>query len=134
MRSLMIFALMVGALVSVALGASKVTTNKFRLEGERLVVTSQINAAATATVLGLDSDDSSSKHAMVHRWIVNGQEVDVLVRVQHARGSLHIDLVADKSIAALVTTVSNLSLTAIGHPSPSKDKIDAQAMVAAGGS
>jgi len=87
-------------------------------------------------VAGAATNGNPNKLALVHAWTVNGQEVDVLVRVQFANGQCWIDLVSDASVASLTGTVAALDLdeAAVGHPAPAKDATDASAMVAAGGS
>lgn len=101
----------------------------------RLQVSVSGAAGSTETIQGEDSD-RCSKDAKVVRFTVNGQEVDMLVRTQIANGSLFVDLVASQSIAELVTTVNAMDLSSLGlgHPTPAKDFVDKQALVAAGGS
>jgi len=93
-------------------------------------------AGSAESILGSDSDKATAKHANVVRFTVNGQEVDMLVRTAVVNGTLFLDLIAGQSIAELTTTVANMDLSALGggNPNPKKDFIDAQAMVAAGGS
>lgn len=101
-----------------------------------LSITATGAAGSTETLTGDPASAvSANKRAFVFKFTVNGQEVDVLVRVQGHNGSLWLDLVASQSVAELTTTVAALSLGALGtcHPSPTKDVVDGLAMVAAGG-
>lgn len=105
-----------------------------RLQGHPAVL---VTAAATAAAsTGLDTSKSPTKRALVKQVTVNGQEVDILIRIEQSNGRLFFDLIADKTIADLSVRVAALDLTAtaVGHPSPKKDKVDLAALVAAGGS
>ena len=123
-------------LAGVSFAASTITKTARLLDGRELVVTSSLPAGSTATSLGTDSGYNPSKHAFVHQLHVNGQEVDVLIRIQEKAGAVVVDLVADATITSLSTTVGAMALDppALGHPSPAKDSVDKQALVAAGGS
>lgn len=117
--------------------STKVTSKAFRLlDGRPLAVSSAVNGPDTAAVGGVDSDHATSKHAFVHTLVINSQEVDLLIRVEQTLGGCWIDVVGASSVANLSTAVAAMDLSSLGtgHPSPTKDAIDKQALVAAGGS
>lgn len=123
-------------LAGVALAASQATSKGLRLNGMPLSVTSICSTTQTATVLGADSDKNQSKHAFVHRVTVGSQEVDMLIRVEHVPGrGIFVDVVSEATVSSLSTLVQNMTLTtAPGHPATTKDHVDKEALVAAGGS
>jgi len=102
-----------------------------------------------AVKAGVDSDVSQNKHSWVFTHpVTNPTTLNtagnalatntnyMLVRAQESNGTLFIDLIDEASLTSLVTTVNAFNITnaGVGHPSPQKDFIDAQAMVNAGGS
>lgn len=108
-------------------------TSKLKLSGMpgELVLSSIGSGGNTAAKSGADSDKDSGKHSIVHKLVVNGQEVDILFRIETTARGLFVDVVADSSIANLSTTVAGLTFTS---PSTAKDVVDTQALLAAGGS
>jgi hypothetical protein len=112
--------------------ALKLSTDKI----EKMHVISQGDSGSTVVAQGVDSDKSQTKHVVVHQWTVNGQQVNVMVRVQVNDGVLWIDLVSGSSLSDLSTTYKAMNLNtavSLGHPSPTADFIDTQASVSAGG-
>lgn len=133
------------------------TSGRVRLNRLGDVWVQVVGPGSTSTVAptGTDSRTSASKTSGVFKLQLTtasdtGQstavqrETDVLYRVQEANGSVWIDFVVDANITSLSNTVAAMNLQTgpagstqnlqTGHPSPSKDAIDKQALVSAGGS
>lgn len=117
------------ALFTFASARAQTTTTQLTMRGLPYTV---INTAATsASVVGDGGGAGRAKQAYVVHWVVNGQDVYVLVRLQTAANGLFLDLVAEDSIADLTTRTAALSL-GHSHPSPTKDAIDQAAIDDAG--
>lgn len=117
-----------------AYGATSVKTG-FRLANlPPFVVTAACGTATSVAITGVDGSPSRTKRSLVQKWTINGNEIDVLIRVEHSHGQIWLDLISDASITSLGHTANSLNLATIapGHPSPTKDAIDAAAITDAG--
>lgn len=116
-------------LASAALAAT--ATQKLDLQGLRVPVHLTVDGTSAA----IDGADSAgaSKRAAVVAFVVSGQAVKALVRVQQAANGLFVDIIPSNSLANLETAVGaiDLSATVTSHPSPTDDAIDAEAIAAA---
>jgi len=125
----------VAVLASITSAATN-STQTVRLQGiGPVLVTAQGATGETVAVTGIDTSETPSKKCIVQQLNVAGNNVYILVRLEHKNGALWIDLVGDSSVANLSATVTSLSLSTvtIGHPSPARDAIDNTAITAAGG-
>lgn len=133
MRKTFLLLAVLALVVGLNLAQAQVASSTFRVGGVGLitctadVTTASVLATDAGTVAGL------SKRAQVQKWVVNGQDVFVLVRVQRSSGGTFVDLVADSSLANLLTRVDAMNLAGVNHPAPTKDAVDAEAITAAGG-
>lgn len=96
-----------------------------------LVVTADVH---TSSVLATDVGSSASKRDVAMKWVINGMDIHVLMRVEQTPSGLFIDLIADNAIGELSTRVTALSITTNSHPTAGRDAIDTATLVAAGGS
>lgn len=87
--------------------------------------------ADVAVAEELDAGSSGSKRAAVLSCTVNAQAVFMLVRIQEGPNGLFLDIVADSSLANVVTRVGNMELDGRSHPSPIEDAIDTAVLAAA---
>lgn len=113
--------------------AGETVAETIRLVGlPPITVTSNSDDAAATAV---DDAGSPSKRAFIRTLDVDGDTVLVLVRVEAANGKLWVDLVSTASIGSMTERVAamDLSATAIGHPSPTQDRVDESAISEAGG-
>lgn len=82
--------------------------------------------ADTTGVVRVCSNTVIGKRAFLVHFVINGQDVYMLARLQRASNGLFLDLVADSSAANLDAqiTAMDFSATSIGHPSPTRDATD----------
>lgn len=130
MRRLLL-ALMVLALV-VPMAIAATATQKLDVQGLRNPVHITVDGTS-ASVPGADSS-GASKRAAVVAFVVSGQAVVALVRVQQAPNGLFVDVIPSDTLGNLSTAAGsmNLATTVPGHPSPQDDAIDAEAIADAG--
>lgn len=107
-------------------------STEIKLEGldTVLVVTSHADAAAADEV---DTRGHRNKRSIIRALTVGGNPVAQLIRLQVSHGKLYIDIVEDEDVANLDTLVGamDLSGSAAGHPSPTEDVVDTNALAAA---
>jgi hypothetical protein len=96
-----------------------------------IVVTADVH---TAVVLATDAGTNASQRDMVLKWVIDGRDVHVLMRMNMTPSGFYIDLVADNAIGELSTRVTAMALTGQSHPAPARNTIDTATLVAAGGS
>lgn len=146
-RSLLLVLLGVLGSASLAFATSFMSTSgRVALNvGDVIVTTFGSNVTATTAPTGTDSRTSSTKTSGVHKLTLTtpndvssgtavAREIDVLYRIQERGGAIYVDFVFDATITSLSNTVSGMNIASPGHPSPTKDAIDKQALVSAGGS
>lgn len=115
--------------------AAEVISASFRLLNLPLVHLTTVGLTSVAE--GQDSSNHHGKRSFVRSFTFESgvTECQVLFRVEtDAKGHLWIDAVAARDIGELTTRVAamDLSQTAIGHPHPTDDLVDASALTDAG--
>lgn len=132
LRALVMIVILVAA--ASAFGATIVSSTANVTGLPMITVTSAGPSGSTVAVSADTTGTGATKKAMVHKFTIAGNEVDVLIRIQPTPHGLYIDLVADATITSLSTSTGSMSLTTASHPSATKDATDTAALVAAGGS
>lgn len=135
MRSIRLLILAIIVALGATAYAATVVSSTMKVSGApRIYVTSSCPDGSTVEVTADTTGSGGSKKATIHKFTIAGAETDILVRVQSTGHGLYVDLVANATISSLSASVTSMSLTTSGHPTPAKDATDTAALVAAGGS
>lgn len=107
-------------------------TQRVDVQGLRVPLHVTVDGTSVA-VDGIDTT-GGSKRSLVVAAVVSGQAVKALLRIQLAPNGLFVDQVFSNTLENLETAAGamDLSATVSGHPSPTDDAFDAEAIAAAG--